>query len=292
MEYLYDIELSLKAKGLLSYLLELNDSTITAKKLSLQLKESDKTISTILKELVDKGYVTREQIRQNNGTWGNYKYNFYSEPQGKNFTIPKSKKIDLDKEYNIDKEPNEENITFLNSIKKNELDNVSTRVYQLKITLQGVSPLIWRRIVVKSDITFNRLHNIIQEAFGWENFHLFEFELEYGGGIDGYVKISEFFENISTFIYTYDMGDCWTHYIEVEKVFKPKSNSQYPRCTAGKRCCPPEDIGGSYGYMEALKIIKNRKYAEYRQVREHIGKGFKPEYFSKQEVNERLKEFV
>lgn len=168
----------------------------------------------------------------------------------------------------------------------------NVNAYQLKITLQGVEPFIWRRIVVKSNITFNKLHDIVQEAFGWENYHLFEFELEYGGRIDKDVKISEFFENINNFIYIYDMGDCWTHYIEVEKIFKPRSDSQYPRCIAGKRCCPPEDIGGCYGYMQALKIIKNRKYPEYRQVREHVGKGFKPEYFCKQEVNERLKELV
>lgn len=164
-----------------------------------------------------------------------------------------------------------------------------SNAYQLKITLQEIEPPIWRRIVIKNNISFRTLHDIIQETFGWENYHLYEFELGYGRIADLDFMISDFLKSIDDFTYIYDMGDCWVHRIEIEKTFTPRSNSQYPRCIAGKRNCPPEDIGGSYRYMQALKIIKNHKYPEYREVREYIGKDFSPEYFSKQEVNERLK---
>jgi len=50
-------------------------------------------------------------------------------------------------------------------------------IYQLKITLKDISPPIWRRFLVKNNITFHRLHTIIQDIMGWENYHLYEFKV-------------------------------------------------------------------------------------------------------------------
>lgn len=118
--YLHDIKLTLKAKGLLTYLLDINKNNITAKRLSNRLKESEKTITNTLKELIDNGYITREQNRLNNGTFGNYIYNFYQEPQQKNFTLPDSKKVNSDNENNLPEEPEEKDITlfYLNRLQK------------------------------------------------------------------------------------------------------------------------------------------------------------------------------
>ena len=46
------------------------------------------------------------------------------------------------------------------------------QTYQLKITVKGAKPLIWRRILVPSDIRLDRLHMVIQVAMGWRNCHL------------------------------------------------------------------------------------------------------------------------
>ena len=50
--------------------------------------------------------------------------------------------------------------------------------YQLKITIKGSKPPIWRRVVVPEQFTFCQLHQVIQEAFGWYDYHLHEFEFK------------------------------------------------------------------------------------------------------------------
>lgn len=47
-----------------------------------------------------------------------------------------------------------------------------TPVFQIKVTLEGSRPPIWRRLLVRSDITLGHLHRAIQVAFGWEDYHL------------------------------------------------------------------------------------------------------------------------
>jgi hypothetical protein len=48
-------------------------------------------------------------------------------------------------------------------------------ILQLKITLRGTKPPIWRRVLVENTITFDALHDIIQITMGWTNNHLHEF---------------------------------------------------------------------------------------------------------------------
>jgi len=40
-------------------------------------------------------------------------------------------------------------------------------VYQLRVVLRGISPLIWRRLLVRSDATLAELHAVLQVAFSW-----------------------------------------------------------------------------------------------------------------------------
>ncbi len=49
--------------------------------------------------------------------------------------------------------------------------------YQLKIRLLGISPMIWRRVLVLSSTTLRELHGILQVAMGWEGIHLFLFDV-------------------------------------------------------------------------------------------------------------------
>jgi Plasmid pRiA4b ORF-3-like protein len=48
-------------------------------------------------------------------------------------------------------------------------------VHQLRVVLQGVSPLVWRRLLVPGDISLADLHQVLQTAFGWDDFYLYEF---------------------------------------------------------------------------------------------------------------------
>ena len=139
-------------------------------------------------------------------------------------------------------------------------------IYRLKIYLKG-RPKIWRRFLVEDNITFNKLHEIIQDVMGWQNYHLYEFEFnrsrisipDEDSGLEASdsrklkiknLKINQRFE------YTYDFGDSWEHIIAVEKIMPKEDNVFYPRCIEGELSCPPEDCGGIYRYSHLLSVKK------------------------------------
>ncbi|MCX9012985.1 MAG: plasmid pRiA4b ORF-3 family protein [Candidatus Methanoperedens sp.] len=177
------------------------------------------------------------------------------------------------------------------------------QVYQFKITLQGIKPPIWRRIQVPETYTFWDLHVAIQDAMGWSDYHLHEFEIlnpvtgsivniglpddELGRKIliDWNQKIADYFtmENPSA-DYMYDFGDGWEHKIQLEKILPREKNVTYPVCIKGKRACPPEDCGGVGGYENFLEIIKNPEHDEYEEMLEWVGGAFDPEHFDPKEV--------
>ena len=144
-------------------------------------------------------------------------------------------------------------------------------IYQLKITLKGCRPPIWRRVQVRGDSTLEQLHWVIQLSMGWTNSHLHSFRIrgiEYGVpmpelGFDEMglrdeqpVKLSKVISGEKfKFSYLYDFGDSWDHDILVEKVLEVDPNTDYPICIKGKRACPPEDCGGVWGYgvIEAVR---------------------------------------
>jgi len=152
-------------------------------------------------------------------------------------------------------------------------DSVKPVIYQLKIILLNISPMIWRRLLVSSDSTIEDLHYIIQIAMGWEDIHLHHFIIygkDYGVSKSGgqsfadtasEVKLADFnFRKNEKFIYEYDfsinpvMGisrHWWRHQIRVEAILTPKANKTYPVCIGGKGVCPPENCGGAMGFMEA-----------------------------------------
>jgi hypothetical protein len=181
-----------------------------------------------------------------------------------------------------------------------------TILYQMKITLKSIRPPIWRRVVVPSHITFHQLHKVIQAAMGWEDYHLYEFEI---GNIiidlpedelfpsfrEKYdakkTKISQFFiEEGQKCTYTYDFGDYWQHTILLEKTETSLTPLSHPTCLKGKRACPPEDIGGVYGYMQIVDMLNSTNVdEEIEHFFEWYGGEYDPEYFNIEEVNERLK---
>ena len=52
-----------------------------------------------------------------------------------------------------------------------------TSIHQVKVTLVGIRPPIWRRLQVASTINLRRLHDVIQEAMGWTQSHFYRFEV-------------------------------------------------------------------------------------------------------------------
>jgi hypothetical protein len=177
-----------------------------------------------------------------------------------------------------------------------------SRVYQLKITLKGSKPPIWRRVEVADDITLAKLHHIIQAAMGWTDSHLHMFSfgrVSYGVPDPGYdedvrderrYKLSQLLvAPKEKLFYEYDFGDSWTHEVLLEKVLPPEPGATYPRCTAGKRACPPEDCGGVWGYAEFVEAIADPEHEQHEELLAWVGGEFDPEQFDVGEANAALR---
>ena len=179
----------------------------------------------------------------------------------------------------------------------------SKTIHQIKVSLSGSKPPIWRRILVADTTTLSQLHAVLQTVMGWADYHLHMFIIN--GQIYGDPEDDEFGDmgtkNESRFKlnqlvgregfkfrYEYDFGDSWLHDLLVEKILPAEKNTHYPVCVAGKRACPPEDSGGVGGYEEILEAKTNPKHPQHREYKEWIGENFDPEHFDLDEVNKVL----
>lgn len=167
--------------------------------------------------------------------------------------------------------------------------------YTLRIDLADSKPPIWRRIGVDSRITLAQLHRSIQAAFGWTDSHLHDFEIgdEYYGDPEQdpsgemnfvderKVRLCELVGPGAKFIYRYDFGDDWEHRIKVEAV-EPMESTPLTDAwlVTGKRACPPEDVGGIWGYEEFLEAVRDPDSDHGREMLEWLGSdAFDPEHF-------------
>jgi hypothetical protein len=155
-------------------------------------------------------------------------------------------------------------------------------IARLKITLNAVKPTVLRRIEVPFDIRLDRLHLVIQAAMGWTNSHLYE--IRAGGvgwstplpDVDGAgdfldarkAKLADVLEDIGakTLRYIYDFGDGWEHTIKVERLADPEPRTLYPRLTEASGRCPPEDVGGPWGYAEFLEAMNDPKHERHDEL--------------------------
>ncbi len=174
-------------------------------------------------------------------------------------------------------------------------------VFQLKVTLEGIRPPIWRTLQVRAGMTLAEFHDLLQVAFYWWDYHLHEFTAgghEYGvedpewprGVRDerAYTIGSILKKTKDTMMYEYDFGDGWRHKIVLEKIFEPDPTTKYPRCIKGKRSAPPEDCGGIGGYMNLLAVLGDPEHEEHAEYLEWVDDSFDPEAFSLEEINAAL----
>jgi Plasmid pRiA4b ORF-3-like protein len=176
-------------------------------------------------------------------------------------------------------------------------------VYQLKITLRGVSkPPVWRRVTVPAALTLDLLHEVIQQVMGWEDGHMHVFSTpgrDYGvpgSGLgyadEGKVTLAEVLVvPRATMRYTYDFGDDWEHDIVLEKVLPPDPVAGLS-CLAGKGACPPEDCGGAWGYASLKEVLADPDHEEHEDLLDWLGldsaADFDPAQFRPDEVNAGL----
>jgi hypothetical protein len=182
--------------------------------------------------------------------------------------------------------------------------------FELRITLLGSDPSVWRRVQVP-DCTLEDLHEVIQVAMGWEDSHMHEFQVkkhryspEPPEGMPDYlmddddasytcdVLLSEIVPERSRrfrFHYVYDFGDNWEHEIAVEKKLKGAEAEALSRpvCLEGAMACPPDDIGGVFGYEDLLQALDEPQSSWHHELAEMF-EGFRPDEFDMKRVNREL----
>ena len=178
-----------------------------------------------------------------------------------------------------------------------------TAIYQIKVTLEDSKPPIWRRLLVRSDVTLADLHDVLQAAFGWWDYHLHQFivgETYFGVPDPDYEDYLEMNDEQDVtlrqvapregakFRYEYDFGDSWLHQVLVEKILPPEPGQVYPVCIKGRRARPPEDVGGMWGYYDFLEAIGDPEHEEHDSYLEWVGGEFDPEAFDLEEINQAL----
>jgi len=195
--------------------------------------------------------------------------------------------------------------------RKRRKSGAPARLLQLKVMLKGSKPPIWRRLVLRSDLTLDQLHQVLQLSFGWMDSHLHEFQVGgYGGTAYGpvgpefdfgdpmpidesAVEIGELLSAEKDAItYVYDFGDDWQHTVTLEKVLPYDGGVPAVRCTGGRGAGPAEDSGGVWGWESMVEAVNDPSHEEHDEYRDWLGLAagelLDPKAFDPGEVNVRL----
>jgi hypothetical protein len=157
---------------------------------------------------------------------------------------------------------------------------VTASIAHLKVKLDEVEPAVLRQLEVPLTIRLDRLHLVLQAAMGWTNSHLYEIRIgDVGWGIpdpdfgDGPLdarktRLIDALEDVGkrSFKYLYDFGDGWEHTIRVERITEAIPGMTYPCLVEATGRCPPEDVGGPWGYNEFLETIANPDHEEHEDT--------------------------
>lgn len=175
------------------------------------------------------------------------------------------------------------------------------RIFHLLVTLSDVAPPVWRRVQVPGGYTLDRVHRVIQHAMGWQDCHLHSFEIngaQYGEpDPDGELLLRDELEirldavvaKGARFRYTYDFGDWWEHDVVVEDIGPPEPDVRYPLCSDGASACPPEDVGGAFGYAEFLAAVADPADPRHAEMVATVGTRFDPAAFDAGRVTTLLR---
>jgi hypothetical protein len=176
-------------------------------------------------------------------------------------------------------------------------------IFQLKITLLGIEPKIYRVVQLPAATTLRNLHKVIQKVMRWENCHLYQFvkgnvtfasqssEFAFSRGLsDKSVPLCDLLPKVRhKLIYEYDFGDGWLHEVLLQKILPAEAGVHYPICIEGKHAAPPEDSGGPPGYCDLLEALDDPQHPGHEDAKEWLGEGYDPELFELKEVNRKLR---
>ena len=166
--------------------------------------------------------------------------------------------------------------------------------------LEDVAPTVWRRVLVPGSVRLNKLHAMFQAAMGWDDYHLHCFEIggaRFGTQFDEYPEdeLNEKDVTVLTaigahrrFFYEYDFGDRWRHEVVVESLSRLDRGLKFAVCLDGQNACPPEDVGGPWGYADFLDVLADPTHDEHEHMRGWAGGLFDATEFDLTIANVRL----
>jgi hypothetical protein len=175
-------------------------------------------------------------------------------------------------------------------------------VFRLRITIEGVVPTVWRRLLVPGAVRLARLHRIFQAAMGWTDSHLHAFTVGdkcYGMHFDDYpedeideteVTVQKAVGGHRRFSYEYDFGDSWEHSVVVEEVSRISRGLKFAVCIDGQNACPPEDCGGVHGYAELLEVLADPAHPDHDRTVQWMGGSFDATSFDLVSTNVALQQ--
>lgn len=179
----------------------------------------------------------------------------------------------------------------------------AAKILRCHVWLIDSEPSIWRRFQISDQATLATLHTVLQRVMGWQDSHLYRFDVKGDrytdprstareGTFDSTTQpLADFQLQPGThFIYTYDFGDGWLHRVTVEELLPMTAESPLLTCLEGERACPPEGSGGVWGYEELLERLGDPDDPEYEELLDWIGLDFDPEAFDVDAVNRQLSE--
>ena len=182
------------------------------------------------------------------------------------------------------------------------MNPASSSAFRLHISLTEIDPPIWREVAVRSSTTLHELHRIIQMAFSWQDYHLYDFRVggrrfeapdpETESEDASRVQLRSLsLEPGNSFDYVYDFGDDWRHRIQVIDIYQAADLDDLPWVIDGARRGPIEDSGGPQRFMELLAAL-DRPLEDLedddRTVMEWAGLDFDPEAFNLDQARHSL----
>ncbi len=181
-------------------------------------------------------------------------------------------------------------------------------VARIRIILEDVEPEVVRRLEVPLDLSLHQLHQVIQEAVGWTDSHLYEFRIrEIGWGIPDpnwssgddpldarKATILDVLEDTGarTWEYVYDFGDGWEHTIRIQGVNPADPDTLYPVLLDAVGRCPPEDVGGPPGYEDFLQAIADPSHERREEFGEFFPDEFDPHVVDIDEIRLALRQLA
>lgn len=185
---------------------------------------------------------------------------------------------------------------------------MSGEIARLLVQLDEVKPPVRRRVEVPLAIRLDNLHLVIQAAMGWENYHLYEFrtgrDTAYGVPDPDWAdlgpsclpakqaSLAELLKHASgrtkAFTYVYDFGDNWRHTVKLEAITAAEPDTRYPRLVSAERACPPEDVGGPWGYADFLEALADPAHERHDEMLEWSGEAFDPAAVDETAIRTRL----